>query len=216
MDPIFQDGIEAYAKAHSSPEPEYLTKVAEATQAFSPDWGMMVGQLEGRLLKMLVAMQRPQRILEIGTFTGYSALSMAEALPDGGGIVTLEASEKHAAIAREHIAASPYAKRILVRVGPALDTLRTLSGPFDLVFIDADKSNYQNYLEAVLPKLSDDGLIAIDNVLWSARVLTDANQEKDSVALRAFNDRLDKDPRFECVMLTVRDGVTLARPRRRA
>ena len=214
MDPLFQDGIEAYAAAHSSAEPPHLAKVAEATHVFSPDWHMMVGHLEGRFLKMLVAMQRPRRILEIGTFTGYSALSMAEALPDGGGIVTLEANEKHAALAREHIAASPYANRILVRIGPALETLRTLSGPFDLVFIDADKSNYQNYLEAVLPKLSDDGLIAIDNVLWSARVLTDTDQEKDSVALRAFNNRLAKDPRLECVMLTVRDGVTLARLRR--
>lgn len=214
MDPIFQDGVEAYARAHSTPEPAYLLDVAAATNEASLDSGMIVGQLEGGFLKMLVATLRPQRVLEIGTFTGYSALSMAEALPEGGGIVTLEVNERHAAIAREQIARSPHAHRILVRVGRALDTLRTLAGPFELVFIDADKTNYQNYLEAILPKLSPGGLIAIDNVLWSGRVLSDADQEADSIALRTFNDRLARDPRLECVMLTLRDGVTLARLRR--
>ncbi len=213
MDPIFQDGIEAYARAHSSTEPAYLTAVAEATQAQSPNWGMLVGPLEGRFLKMLVAILQPLKVLEIGTFTGYSALSMAEALPEGAGIVTLEIDEQHATLARQHIAASPYANRILVRVGKALDTLRTLAGPFDFVFIDADKTAYQAYLEAVLPKLSPRGLIAVDNVLWSARVLDDADQAADTVALRAFNDRLSRDPRVECVMLTVRDGLTLIRRR---
>ena len=214
MESIFLPGIEPYAEAHTSAEPEHLQRVAAATRAFSPDnHTMMVGRMEGRFLKMLVGMLRPTKVLEIGTFTGYSALSMAEALPEGGGIVTLDVSETNAALARQHIAASPYANRILVRLGPALETLRTLSGPFDLVFIDADKASYLKYYEAVLPKLSEHGVIAVDNVLWSGAVLDESDQSVDTVALRAFNDRIVNDRRVECVMLTVRDGLTLIRKR---
>lgn len=213
MDPIFYPGIEAYAEAHSTPEPDHLAKVAAATRELSDDPGMMVGHLEGRFLKMLIAMVQPTKVLEIGTFMGYSALAMAEALPPGGGIVTLEVSERHAGIAREHITASPYANRILVRLGPALESLRTLGGPFDFVFIDADKSNYDRYYEAVLPKLSDRGIIAVDNVLWHARIFDDSDQSTDTVAMRAFNKKIAADRRVECVLLTVRDGVTLIRKR---
>lgn len=213
MDPIFYPGIEAYAEAHSSPEPTHLVKVAAATRELSDDSGMMVGHLERRFLKMLIAMIQPTKVLEIGTFMGYSSLAMAEALPPGGGIVTLEVSEGHAGIAREHIAASPYASRILVRLGPALESLRTLAGPFDFVFIDADKSNYDRYYEAVLPKLSDRGVIAVDNVLWHARIFDDSDQTADTVAMRAFNKKIAADRRVECVILTIRDGVTLVRKR---
>jgi caffeoyl-CoA O-methyltransferase len=175
---------------------------------------MMVGTLEGRLLAALVAMLRPQRVLEIGTFTGYSALSMAEGLPPGGRIVTCDLSEEHLAIARRHVAASPYADVIEIRSGPALETLGTLPGPFDLVFIDADKANYLAYYEATLAKLAPDGVILVDNVLWSGRVLDPAGNDGDTGAITAFNDRVRADDRVEVVMLTVRDGVSLIRHRR--
>jgi caffeoyl-CoA O-methyltransferase len=208
---LAKEGIEAYAEAHTSAEPERLRSLADETVAGTDAPGMMVGQLEGRFLKMLVAMLRPRRILEIGTFTGYSSLSMAEAVPPGGTITTCEISEKHAAIARKHIAASPYAERIEIRMGPAMETLGQLDGPFDFVFIDADKGNYRNYFEAALSKLSPEGIIAIDNVLWSGRVLDGQDRSEDTAAIRALNDAVIADPRVECVLVPIRDGLTLVR-----
>ncbi len=140
---------------------------------------MMVGTLEGRFLAALVAMARPQLVLEIGTFTGYSALSMAESLPPGGRIITCDISEKHVAMARRNIAASPYADVIEIRSGPALESIATLDGPFDIVFIDADKASYSAYYEATLAKLAPEGVILVDNVLWSGRVLDPAITEPD-------------------------------------
>jgi caffeoyl-CoA O-methyltransferase len=161
-------------------------------------------------------MLRPQRVLEIGTFTGYSSLSMAEALPAGGRIITCDISEEHVAIARQHIAASPYADRIEIRVGPAIETIAALEGQFDLVFIDADKQGYLAYYEAVLPKLAPDGVILADNVLWSGRLVEPATPDEDDStrALREFNDRVAADERVEVVMLTIRDGVSIIRRRR--
>jgi caffeoyl-CoA O-methyltransferase len=152
-------------------------------------------------------------VLELGTYSGYSALAMAAALPPGGRIVTCELSEEHANFAQRHIDASPYADRIDLRRGPALETVATLDGPFDLVFIDADKQNYVNYYEAVVPKLAERGLIAADNTLWSGNVAEDEDQSDATVALRAFNDRVREDDRVVCVMLSVRDGITLIRMR---
>ena len=212
---ITDPAIEQYAVDHTSPEPAWFAEVAERTRQASPWAQMMVGTLEGRFLKMLVALVRPTTVLEIGTFTGYSALSMAEALPPAGRIITCDVSEEHAALAREHIALSPHAGRIEVRVGPALDTIAGLDGPFDLVFIDADKTNYANYLAAVLPKLSDDGVVVVDNVLWSGRVLDPSNDDPDTAAIRAFNDAVVGDDGLEAVMVPIRDGVTLIRKRDR-
>ena len=172
---------------------------------------MMVGQLEGRFLEMLVHMTGARRILEIGMFTGYSALSMAAALPPDGHIVTCEIDPKAEEIARRHIEASHYADRIEIRMGPALRTIAELEGPLDLVFIDADKTNYRNYYEAVLPLLADDGVIAVDNVIWSGAVLDEADTSENTTAIREFNDYVVADPRVVCVMATVRDGLTLIR-----
>jgi predicted O-methyltransferase YrrM len=209
--------VEAYAVAHTSPEPAYFADLAARTRAETSAPGMMVGTLEGRFLAAVVAMARPQRVLEIGTFTGYSALSMAESLPPGGRIVTCDISEAHVALARRHIAASPYTDRIEIRVGPAIDTIATLDGPFDLVFVDADKESYVDYYEAVLPKLSPDGVIVVDNVLWSGEVVDEHQTDDPTVAtMRAFNDHVRADPRVEVVVLTVRDGVSLIRHRRAA
>lgn len=213
MEPVVPPAIDAYAEAHSTAEPEYLRAVAAATRELSDEAQMMVGPVEGGLLKMLVAVLGARRVLEIGTFTGYSSLWMAEGLPDGGRIVTLEADARHAEIARRHIAGSPHAGRIELRFGQALETLATLDGPFDFVFIDADKGNYRNYYEAVVPKLSDRGVIAVDNVLWSGTVLDPGVEDGDASALVEFNAHVRADPRVECVLLTVRDGVTLIRRR---
>jgi caffeoyl-CoA O-methyltransferase len=185
--------------------------VAEETRASLVGPGMMVGTLEGRFLEILVYALRPRRVLEIGTFSGYSALSMAAGLPPGGHITTCEISPVHAEAARRHIAASPYADRIDVREGPALETLSGLEGPFDFAFIDADKSSYLDCYEAILPKLAVGGLIAADNTLWSGHVVDQSDHSDDTRAIRAFNDAVVADRRVECVQLTVRDGVTLIR-----
>jgi predicted O-methyltransferase YrrM len=210
--PIVPEQYEQYAEEHTTPPGPHLEELARETRAETAVPQMMVGHLEGRLLTTLVAMLRPQRVLEVGTFTGYSALCMAEALPEGGRIVTCEINERHAEIARRHVEASLYADRIEIRLAPAQDTLRTLEGPFDFVFIDADKQGYATYYEAALDLLSPHGVIAVDNVLWSGQVV-EPGGEADTLALKAFNDKVRADPRVECVMLTVRDGVTLIRRR---
>jgi caffeoyl-CoA O-methyltransferase len=208
---IITPELDAYAAAHSDPESSDLAAVAAATRDFSTSHGMMVGPVEGGFLALMVALTGARRVLEIGTFTGYSALSMAGALPDGGRIVTCEVNPEHAAVARRHFDASPFADRIDLRLGPALETVSGLPGPFDLVFIDADKGNYLNYYEAVLPKLADDGVILADNVLWSGRVLDDDDRSEDTAAIRVFNDRVRDDRRVRRLILTIRDGVSVIR-----
>jgi caffeoyl-CoA O-methyltransferase len=210
MSPILaSERLEAYIEAHTTPPEPHLAVLAEETRASLNAPQMMTGTVEGRFLEALVWTAQPALVLELGTYSGYSALSMAAALPPGGRIVTCELSEEHADFAQRHIDASPYADRIELRRGPALDTVAALDGPFDLVFIDADKPNYLNYYEAVLPKLSERGLIAADNTLWSGRVAEDEDQSDAAVALRAFNDGVRADERVVCVMLSVRDGITL-------
>ncbi len=179
MADIVDPRIEEYAVAHSTPEPALFADLAAETRTSTSAPNMMVGTLEGRFLSFLVTMLRPQLVLEIGTFTGYSALSMAEALPPGGRIVTCDISEEHVAIARRHIDASPHRDQIDIRVGPAIDTLKSLDGPFDLAFIDADKTGYLAYYEAIVPMLAPGGVIAVDNVLWSGRVLDGAGCSSD-------------------------------------
>jgi caffeoyl-CoA O-methyltransferase len=174
---------------------------------------MLTGHLEGAFLRSLVAISGARRVLEIGTFTGYSAMAMASALPPDGELVSLDVSLEHVEVALRHIEASPWRALIKVRVGPAMETLGNLDGPFDLAFIDADKTNYRNYYEAVLPKLSERGVIAIDNVLWSGRVLDASDTSDDTQAIRELNDAIATDDRVECVMLPVRDGVSLVRRR---
>jgi caffeoyl-CoA O-methyltransferase len=210
---VVNEDIEAYAAAHTTPEHPLLSEVAANTRALQEDHGMMVGLLEGRFLETLVWLSGARRILEIGCFTGYSALSMAAALPPGGTITTCEVDPERAAMARRHFDASPWADRIDLIVGPALDSLTLLMGPFDLVFIDADKVNYARYYEAVLPLLADRGLIVADNVLWSGQVIDTSDQSDATNAIRAFNDMVVNDPRVTCVMATVRDGVMLIRRR---
>ena len=213
MSPVVDEGVEGYAAEHSTPEPELLAAVAAETRATLSDPQMMVGPLEGRFLEMLVHLSGAHRVLEIGTFSGYSALSMAPALPPDGRIVTCEVEPERAAVARRHFEQSPWADRIELRVGPALDTIAGLDGPFDLVFVDAEKTEYRAYYEAVLPLLSERGVIAVDNVLWGRRVLDAADDSDSTRAIRAFNDHVAADDRVVAVVLTIRDGVTLIRRR---
>jgi caffeoyl-CoA O-methyltransferase len=214
MSPILaNEQLEAYIEAHTTPPEPHLAALAEETRATLNAPQMLTGAVEGRFLEALVWTARPQLVLELGTYSGYSALAMAAALPPGGRIVTCELSDEHADFAQRHIDASSYADRIELRRGPALDTVAALDGPFDLVFIDADKPNYLNYYEAVVPKLAERGLIVADNTLWSGNVAGEEDQSDAAVALRAFNDRVRDDDRVICVMLSVRDGVTLIRRR---
>ena len=209
--PVVDPEVEAYAEAHTTPPPPALLDVAARTRQAEAAHGMMVGALEGRFLEFLAHMTAARSILEIGTFTGYSALSFAAGLREGGRVITCEVDASRAAMAQAHIDATPYASTIEIRLGPALDTIASLDGPFDLVFIDADKTNYANYYDAVLPKLAGDGAIAVDNTLWSRKVLDAAENDADTAALRAFNDMVRADERVVCVQLTIRDGVTLIR-----
>lgn len=206
---MIDDALEAYVEAHTTPAPPELVALDHETRAALPWPEMLSGPVVGRLLETLVWLARPSRVLEIGTYSGGSALWMARGLPDGATITSLELSEEHAAFARRHIEAAGLADRVSVVVGPALDTLATLDGPFDLVFLDADKPGYVGYLDAVLPKLADGGLVVADNTLRSGRVLDPQNEGDRAIA--AFNDRVVDDPALVCVQLSVRDGVTLLR-----
>jgi caffeoyl-CoA O-methyltransferase len=208
---IANEQVEAYAEAHTTPPDELLARLAEETYATMSVPEMLTGPVEGRLLELLVHAAGARRVLEIGTFTGYSALSMAAALPEDGRIDTCDVEVEHVEVARRYVAASPHEGKITIHLGPALETIGRLEGEFDLVFIDADKPNYDSYYEAVLPRLSERGLIAIDNTLWSGRVLDP--QDDNTRAIAALNDKLAADERVVCVQLTIRDGVTLVRRR---
>jgi caffeoyl-CoA O-methyltransferase len=208
---IVRDEIEQYAAEHTTPPTELLARLAEETRATLASPQMLTGTIEGRFLEQLVYGMSARRVLEIGTYSGYSSISMAAGLPEGGRIDTCEVEEKHAAVATRYIEEAGYADRITVHVGPALETLAGLPGPFDFVFIDADKENYVNYYEGVLPKLAERGLIAADNTLWSGRVLDDADDSESTRAIKAFNEHVRGDSRVVSVQLTVRDGVTLIR-----
>ena len=209
MCPIFSEALDAYLDAHATPLDPLLQENYEATYASLASPQMIAGPVLGRLLRFLVSMAAPRLVLEIGTFTGYSALAMAGGLPPDGRIVTCEVSPERAAFAQGYFDRSPWGDRIDVRVGAALDAVNGLDGPFDFVFIDADKEGYTDYYEAVVPKLSPRGVIAVDNTLSSGDVV-DPVDERDRV-MADFNDHVQADERTENVLLSVRDGVTLIR-----
>jgi caffeoyl-CoA O-methyltransferase len=204
----FPDDLARYVREHSSPQDPILERLARVTHESTDDPSMMVGHIQGLFLRMLVRVSGATRVLEIGTFTGYSALAMAEGLPDGGEIVTCDIDAETTAIAREHWDQSPHARKIKLCLGPALETLRTLDGPFDLVFIDADKERYVHYWEACVPKVRKGGLLVVDNVLWSGGVLDPKTDSERAIA--AFNEHVRGDAHTERVTLPIRDGVLLA------
>jgi caffeoyl-CoA O-methyltransferase len=210
---IVPEPIERYAEEHTTPAEPLLAELAQETRETLESPQMLTGTVEGRFLELLVYASGARRVLELGTYSGYSSLSMAAGLAPGGRIDTCELDENRAAVARRYIERSPYADRIQIHLGPALETIGRLVGDFDFVFIDADKPNYVTYYEAVLPRLSERGVIAADNTLWSGRVIDDRDDEEGTQAIKAFNEHVKSDPRVSSVMLTVRDGVTLIRPK---
>jgi len=212
---IVDPRIDEYAEEHTTPDGELFERLAAETHAKTTAPQMMVGRLEGRFLGVLVRSLRARRVLELGTFTGYSSIAMALALPSGGRVTTCDVNEETTAIARRYAEEAGVADRIDYRLGPGLETIAQLDGPFDLVFIDADKGGYVDYYEAVLPKLADTGLILADNTLASGRVVEDAG-DGITAKIQRFNEHVREDERVESVMLTIRDGVTMIRRRLQA
>lgn len=204
--------LKDYILSHSEPEPEYLHELWRATHLHTLHGHMVSGHLQGRLLKMLVEMIRPQRVLEVGTFSGYSALCMAEGLPDGGHLWTYEINDEMENFTRKWLENSPYHDRITFMIGDAVTEAPKLNLDFDLAFIDGDKRNYVETYEAVLPLLKDGGFLLADNTLWDGHVTDSAyDSDRQTQGIRRFNDHVAADPRTEQVILPIRDGLTLIR-----
>src|SRR4051812_4455637 len=208
MTSFIDQKVEQFAREHTTAESDLFVRLREETQRTMESPQMQVDRIEGEFLKMLVRLTGARLILEIGTFTGYSALMMAAGLPENGRLITCEVDPEAEAIARRYFAESPHGSKIDLRIGLALETIKGLTGPFDLVFIDADKPNYSNYYETSLALLKPGGLIIADNVLWSGKVI-DPKEENDH-AIVAFDKLVHSDPRVDNVCLTVRDGIILA------
>jgi caffeoyl-CoA O-methyltransferase len=202
---VIDPRIEEYVERFTTPHEELLTELSDETARELGSPQMLTGPVAGRLLEMLVWFGQPKRVLEIGTFSGHSALSMAAALPEGGRVDACEIDPERAAFAQRYFDRSPHGSKITLHVGPALDTVNSLEGEFDLVFIDAEKEGYVGYYEAVLPRLSTHGLIVADNTLASGRVV----DERPPIV--EFNEHVAQDPRSVQVILSVRDGMTLIR-----
>ncbi|GAB3263660.1 O-methyltransferase [Larkinella harenae] len=210
--------ILAYSEAHTSPESELLRQLNRNTNARMLYPRMLSGHMQGRFLSMISRMLRPRRILEIGTFTGYSALCLAEGMSSDGTLITLEKDDELEDFARSHWNQSPVGHLIDLRLGKAVELIPTLDGPFDLVFIDADKENYSLYYDLVFDKVRTGGIILADNVLWSGKVVrpigngrTAAKRraDKDTQAVLDFNRKVSEDPRVEQILLPVRDGIMM-------
>jgi caffeoyl-CoA O-methyltransferase len=208
MKNIVPENLEAYAEAHSEPVPPLLEELSKETYANMESPQMQVGRLEGDFLRLLVRLVQAKRVLEIGMFTGYSGLMMAEALPEGGELITCDVDPRAEKVARKYHDKSSHGRKIRIAMGPALETLKTLKGPFDLVFIDADKTNYSAYYDAAFPLVRKGGLLVADNTLWSGDVLDP--KDEDAKAIVAFNKKVAADARVEKVLVTVRDGMMLA------
>lgn len=209
MKPIVPPEIEAYSAAHTEALHPVYEALREVTYERTSAPQMQVGHLEGRFLKLIVQLVGARRAVEIGTFTGYSALCLAEGMADDGELFTLDVNAETTALARAHWEQVPWGRKITSVLGPAIESLATLDGPFDLAFLDADKESYVAYWEALVPKMRPGGVIVADNVLWSGNVL-DPREVTDHAIVR-FNRHAAADPRVEKVMLTVRDGLLLAR-----
>ena len=221
--PAIDGPLAAYADAHTSDPPALLAAIARETEAIADRPIMLSGKTVGRLLAMLSATIRPKLAVDVGTFTGYSALCLAEGLAPGGRVITCEVDPAAAAIAARNFARSPHRKRIELRVGRARDTLRALPARIELAFVDADKGQYWDDYDAIVERLAPRGLVVVDNTLLFGLVLASERDartlpapiQKMRRAIRAFNRRVHRDPRTEQCLLTVRDGITLVRRRPR-
>ena len=202
---------QAYAEAHSTPEDPLLSAIAAHTRAHHAHAHMVSGHLQGLFLTMVSRMLRPRRILEVGTFTGYSALCLAEGLAEDGLLHTIECRPDDLALARSFFDQSPHGSRIRSHAGDALEVIPTLQESWDLVFLDADKVNYIRYHEMILPLLRPGGWMIADNVLFHGQVLQEPVRGRNALAIDAYNRHVRDDPRVEQVMLTIRDGLMLIR-----
>ena len=208
---ISQD-LENYIEQHSEKEPELLAALNKETYQKVLLPRMLSGHFQGRVLSMLSKLIRPLNILEIGTYTGYSASCLCEGLQENGSLHTIDIKEELVDFQRKHFDKSPWGNQIVQHLGEALDIIPTLDLKFDLVFIDADKENYINYFELIVPKMNQGGIILSDNVLWSGKVLEPLNPKDVSTKiLLEYNLLLKNDPRVETVLLPIRDGLTVSR-----
>jgi caffeoyl-CoA O-methyltransferase len=207
---IVNPQFNAYAEEHSSPESSLLRKINRDTCAGIYMPRMLSGHLQGRLLSMISHMVRPATILEIGTYTGYSALCLAEGLAPGGKLLTIDINEELEQRVRGYFNESLWNENIDYRIGNALEIIPTFPGPFDLVWIDADKENYNGYFDLVIDKVTPGGFILADNVLWGGKVL-DVKQDKDTRAIVCFNEKVKRDTRVEKVLAPIRDGILMMR-----
>ena len=205
---IFNEDLARYAEQHTTPESALLKKINRDTHAHVLMPRMLSGHLQGRVLSMISHMIRPRRILEIGTYTGYSALCLAEGLAEDGKIITIDINEELEEKVRSYLA--PWQDKIEYKIGNALEVIPTLNETFDLVFIDADKANYGKYFDLVIGKVRGGGFLLADNVLWSGKVL-DKNPDNDTKAILAFNEKIQRDSRVENVLLPIRDGIMTIR-----
>ena len=205
--------IEAYAERHSAVESEVCRALREETYRTMDLPQMVVGPLEGAFLKMMAQLVNARLVLEIGMFTGYSALCFAEVLPDDGRVITCEIDLESPALARKYFAKSPHGHKIQIRMGPALVTLRDVAGPFDLIFIDADKVNYINYYQRAVELVASSGVILIDNVLWSGDVLLQPPPDRSTAVIQELNHLVASDQRVTAVLVTIRDGVLVVKPK---
>ena len=205
--------LEEYISLHTSPENEVLEAITRDTHVHILNPHMLSGHVQGRVLSMLSHMIRPKRILELGTFTGYSALCLAEGLAEGGRLITIEHNDELEETIQRNLSRSPLCERIELRIGDCKLVIDDLKDQvFDLVFIDADKREYCAYLDAVYPLVPVGGFILADNTLWDGHIIDPAyDKDKQTLGLRAFNDKLKEDDRFEQVILPLRDGLTLIR-----
>ena len=204
--------LEEYISSHSTPENEVLEAITRDTYVHVLNPHMLSGHVQGRVLSMISHMIRPKRILELGTFTGYSALCLAEGLAEGGKLVTIEHNDELEETIRHNLDRSPLSERIELRIGDCKLVIGDLTDTYDLVFIDADKREYCAYLEAVYPLVPVGGFILADNTLWDGHIIDPAyDKDKQTQGLRAFNDKIKEDDRFEQVILPLRDGLTIIR-----
>lgn len=201
--------LENYIVDITSQEPDLLKELRLETEQTSPVARMLSGPVEGQFLAMLISLSKAKHCLEVGTFTGYSALFMASALPNDGKLITCENREDHAAIAKRYFDKSNDGHKIELRLGDAVQTIASLSQTFDFIFIDADKANYPHYYDLLLPKLKIGGLIAVDNALWHGEVADPVS--KEAVAINSLNQKAKQDPNVQTAMLSVRDGILLIR-----
>lgn len=209
---FLSEELEDYVERHSENEPELLAALNRETHLKILSPRMLSGHFQGRVLSMLSKLIRPKNILEIGTYTGYSALCLCEGMQDDGVIHTIDIKDELVGFQRKYFDLSPWGKQIVQHLGPATEIIPTMTDTFDLVFIDADKENYQNYYELILPKMNRGGVILSDNVLWSGKVLEPAkDNDRSTKALMAYNEHLKNDPRVETVLLPIRDGLTVSR-----